>query len=317
MDYRKFLTADESLVLPYTGGPFVEAKDRRLRVAGELEPGWWTFSIKGRKAEAKESAFAPDQFYELPSVYGHAVDDWLFVSGREIECMLLMPEEELAPLAPVRARRWHSGEILFDCVEFEEEAEEQARLALEEFSAIAEVKGVGASLRAAYGFALTAELSRRLDIPVSPREVQDKVLEIAENGRPAAETLLQGLAAERAAHEARIRERVLQAQIRREESRRVRQRERARRDCRRRAEDALTSAGAQVLNIRVMGNDMMEVVFRFRGQRFISIANVETLNVHDSGICLDGADRQLTLDSLPSAINEAIDTRQLVITRRG
>lgn len=343
MDYRKFLTADESMVLPYTGGLFVEAENRRLRVAGqragqradepdgqgdgELTPGWWTFVVKGRKAEAREPAFAPDSFYDRPSVRGHAVGEWLFVSGREVECMAFMPEEELEPLAPCRARRWYTGELIFDCTEFEEEAEEQARLALEEMKPVADIKGIGASLRAAYGHALTEALSQTLEIPVSPREVQWHIMDIADRGREAAEALLRRIDEERRAHEAerqaRIARATMERQVREAEVRAARDREQhrarmrhQREQFRERCAEALAGSGAQILRARRLGTGQVEVTFRFRGQRFICIVQADTLGVHDAGICLDGADRELTLDSLPSAIREAIDTHQLVITRR-
>ncbi|MCW5831023.1 MAG: hypothetical protein KIS78_01030 [Labilithrix sp.] len=51
------------------------------------------------------------------------------------------------------------------------------------------------------------------------------------------------------------------------------------------------------------------------GERFISVIDALTLQVFDSGVCLAGADRLVTLDSLPGVIREA-ETDALVITRR-
>ncbi len=48
----------------------------------------------------------------------------------------------------------------------------------------------------------------------------------------------------------------------------------------------------------------------------MALVDPVTLNVHDAGICLDGEDGRLTLESLPSAIREAYSTGRLVITRR-
>lgn len=362
MDYRDFLDANEMLVLPYLGGSHVSGENRRLRVvqptsqqrsrqarrarrreaenrdqaqpSGQLAKGWWQFAVTGRRAEPKEQVFAPDDLYARPSARGHAVDGWLFISGREIAHLQLLPEEEMAPLTPCRARRWHDGELLFDCVELEDEAEEQARLALEERRPIAEVKGVGSSLRAAYGFALVTAIGRDLAIPVSPREAQSQVLALAEQGRPGAEAFLRHLDEQRIAHEAERQARIAQARAQRDQARqreqtqrdqarwqRHAQREQARWEqergyCRQRAAEALAAAGANMLGTRIIGNNQIEVTFRFMGERFISIADIETLNVIDSGICLSGADSELTLESLPSAIREAIDTDVLYITRR-
>lgn len=43
----------------------------------------------------------------------------------------------------------------------------------------------------------------------------------------------------------------------------------------------------------------------------------DSLNVLDAGICLDGADGALTLESLPGVIREAVETGALVVTRGG
>ena len=61
---------------------------------------------------------------------------------------------------------------------------------------------------------------------------------------------------------------------------------------------------------------MIEVRFRFLGETFITVVDAVTLQVHDAGVCLDGSDDALTLESLPSAIREAQETGRLVITRR-
>ena len=315
MDYRKFLARGESLVLPFTGGLHVETEGRRLRVSRQVEPGWWTFAINGRRAEPGEPGDPPDVLQDRPAVRGHVVDGWLFASGRDIDRLELLPAEELMPLSLCRARRWYSGELLFDCTEFEGEAEEQARLALEERAAIGDVKGVSSSLRAAYGYALALALSRTLDIPISPREVQGHVLAIAEQGRPAAETVLRTIDGERQAYANALRTRAAEEEAFRYELREETRRERERANYQGRAEKALLAAGATPLAIRMLDRNQFEVTFRFMGQRFISVVDLDTLQVHDSGICLSGSDRMLTLESLPSAIREAIETSRLVIMR--
>lgn len=56
--------------------------------------------------------------------------------------------------------------------------------------------------------------------------------------------------------------------------------------------------------------------------RFITVCDAITLQVFDAGICLvdhhdeHRGDEELTLESLPSAIHEAMDLGVLVITRR-
>jgi hypothetical protein len=83
-----------------------------------------------------------------------------------------------------------------------------------------------------------------------------------------------------------------------------------------RVEEALSAAGARYRSMRHLGAGSVEVTFEFLGQRFITIVDAGTLGVIDAGICLSGADREITLESLPSVIREAVDTSRLVITRR-
>jgi hypothetical protein len=82
-----------------------------------------------------------------------------------------------------------------------------------------------------------------------------------------------------------------------------------------RAEAALDAAGAAMRSARVVARGSLEVTYRFMGERFITVVDALTLQVIDAGICLAGADRQATLDSMPSIIKEAIETHLLVITR--
>jgi hypothetical protein len=64
-----------------------------------------------------------------------------------------------------------------------------------------------------------------------------------------------------------------------------------------------------------MADNLLDVRFDLDGQQFSSIVHAETLQVIDAGICLQGSDRELTLDSLPSVIREAIEEDILHITR--
>jgi hypothetical protein len=223
----------------------------------------------------------------------------------------LLPAEEPPVLSPVSARRWHSDDLLFEALEFETEAEDLARRALEERRPLAEVKGVGASLRAAYGFALASVVGRELSIAVSPRELRGSALSLAERGSEAAVERLRALEAERRLESVRLeawrRTGAYPAQSvqRREQERPVEDR----------VFRALDAAGASLLGQRDLGNGSLEVTFTFSGERFISVVDARTLQVYDAGICLSGEDRLVNLDSLPSVIREAIETSRLVITR--
>jgi hypothetical protein len=323
LDYRKFLNKSETLVLPYLGGPNVFSESRRLRVTHEVPPGWWRFEVRGRNASATEPAEPPDCSH-LPLVRGHFVRGFLFPSGQRTERVELLPAEELAAFALVKTRRWPTGVLLFDAVDFETDAEESARRALEERRTLADQKAVPASLRAAFGYAVVAECSRRLGISASPAEVRLELASVAEAGAAAAEEILHRLDAERRMEALRVEGRraallgmlsALPAPPRG-----------ARRGYRRydpadpesaqeRAAQALSAAGAELSATRRLDERMLEVTFRFMGERFVTIVDVATFKVLDAGICLSGHDELVTLDSLPAVIREAINTDQLNITR--
>jgi hypothetical protein len=316
VDYRKFLGKVESAVLPYFGGACVDAPSRRLRVSTPPAPGWWRFDVQGRTATAREPA-EPEGLEGLPLVRGHLWGSRLVREGAVAEPVHLLPEEEPPRFSPLRARRWHDGTLVFEGLDFEGEAEGTARLMLEEGRTLAEVKAVPASLRAAFGYAVLEGASRALGIRFSPVEVRGQVLSVSEGGRPMAEARLRALAAEREAHvramEARLRAQELQAELARLRSRPRHLEWQAEGAVR--VEQALEAAGARLLDMRRLGSRRLEVTFGFMGERFISIVEASTLQVVDAGICLAGADREVTLESLPSVIREAIEDDVLVITR--
>lgn len=348
MDYRKLLGKVESAVLPYFGGGTVDAPSRRLRLTTPVEPGWWRFELKGRQATAREPA-SSQGLDALPRVRGHLWGTRLVREGAVAEPLALMPEEEPPRLSPVTARRWHDGTLLFEGVEFEGEAEEAARRALEEDRPLGEARGVGASLRAAFGFAVLEAASRGTGIPFAPVEARARVLDVALGGREEAERCLRRLADERARFlrlqaeqqarwEAEAR-RTAQALTDRERAAREarweaaarqtartlqtweqqgvtsRERQRAEAEVGAWAERALDKAGARMLSHRRLGGGLLEVIYTFMGERFVTVVESATLRVRDAGVCLAGADARVTLESLPSVLKEAIDTGELVITR--
>ncbi|WP_233585982.1 hypothetical protein [Corallococcus sp. CA054B] len=403
MDYRKLLGKVESAVLPYFGGGTVDTPSRRLRVTQPVAPGWWRFEVKGREATAREMA-SPEGMEALPRVRGHVWGTRLVREGAVAEPLALMPEEEPPRLSPLTARRWHDGTLLFEGVAFEGEAEETARRALEEDRALGDARGVSASLRAAFGFAVLESVSRGTGIPFAPVEARARVLDVAREGRAEAERCLRRLAEERArfirmqaeqqarleaAARARMQEtgtpevwrdaegrelgRALSGRERERweplhgEGARTRMRQepgtgraangrgvtppayeretwearwdasarasgqtpgardgrnptrperwRAEPEVGARVERALDKAGARLLDHRRLGDGLLEVVYTFMGERFVTVVEAATLRVRDAGVCLAGADNRVTLESLPSVLKEAIGTDALVITR--
>ena len=321
MDYKAFLKpkGEETLVLPYFGGTRVDSADRRLRVeATDTALGWWRFQIDRRRAVPKEPATQPD-LSALPAVRGHWANGWVVSDGRTLARISFPPDDEPAPLSRVVARRWYSGDLLFDTTEFEDDAELAAREALEQRRSIADVKGVVPSLRAAFAYALGMDVARELRVEVSMRELTPRVLAIADGGREAAAQAFAALVAERERAEAEMRRRTEAAQ--REArlgavvagARHVRRA----RSGEQRADEALEGAGARMLSCRRMARgDQLDVTYEVDGTRIISLVDAETLQVLDPGICLDGAHRVLTLDAMPSVVREAIEEDHLNITRR-
>lgn len=322
VDYRKFLGKKEYAVLPWLGGPRLFAKERALRLSERpATHGFWRFAIEGRNAKPVEPA-DPD-FAGMSKLRGHLVGEWLFRVDGSATALELMPREEQPPLSPCVAWVTFGGDEIFGAVEFDQDAETNARAALEEDRSIAQEEGIGASLRAAFAFAVASRVAKKEDVPITPEEIRAHAMAIAEHGRAAVMPILEEI--ERARNLGRVRvgpgRRVLDV------GRAVARADRHRvvptiHNAEERAESALEAAGARMSAFRYLGDGEIEVKFRFADNRFICRAHAITLNVIDAGICLvsheDGhrGDPELTLESLPSAIREAMQLGVLVITRR-
>jgi hypothetical protein len=313
-DFRAFLAPKDPVVLPYFGGTRVDAADRRLRVEGELAAGWWRFRIDGRRAVPIEPA-SPGELDKLPVVRGHWVNGWVVADGRQLARVALPPDDEPPPLSRVTARRWYSGDLVFEAVEFEDEAELEARRALEELRPIGELRGVVPSLRTAFGLALGVAIARELGVPASVRELVPRVVAIADRGRDAVRDWLEELAAERerAAEEARARAETIRLETTAGTARVIARRG----DPVQRADDALDGAKARMLScLRLERGTRLDVTYEVDGNRIMSIVDAATLRVIDPGVCLAGAHGVLTLDAMPSVVREAIEEDHLNITRR-
>jgi hypothetical protein len=78
---------------------------------------------------------------------------------------------------------------------------------------------------------------------------------------------------------------------------------------------ALSHTGAELVNWRRNGQRQAVVRYRLGGRRFECVIDTESLQILDAGICLDGADEELNLSSLPSAVREAIQSGSLHVFR--
>ena len=327
MDYRRFLGSAEELVLPYVGGTFVDTGKRRVRVDSAVSPGHYLFRIEGRHAKVVEPR-DPIDLSAMPGKTGHFVSaggsGYVALDDGQIEVLHLVPADEPQLLTPVRGRRWHDGALLFGEVLFESDVEERARRALEEGTPLDAEKGIGAALRVAWAVALAVRTARSADVAVSPGEVRSGVAAIASGGAAAAREIVDRIVVRRAEHDRALAERLARDRIQRiardVDARAATERRNApaatMENAEERASAALQHAGALLHSTRRLAGGSIEVRYQFLGERFISVVDATTLQVTDAGVCLAGADSELTLDSLPSAIREAIDTDVLVITRR-
>jgi hypothetical protein len=320
MDYRRFLDRTEEVVGPVVHG-YAWLADRRARIQGDATPsGWFKVRVRGRDAEALAPASDDERagaLARLPRLRGHAFGTTagltLAHGGDGALPVDLAPSDQDPPLlAPLTARRWPVGDLLlWEGVEWEGEAEEQARQALEAGRGLADVKGAPASLRAAFAFAAAEAAARQLGIPAQPVELRRWLRDIADGGRAAAEAALRALARERAAFtEAAAANAAAAAQRARTPAP-----DTAPLRLEALVEESLRGAGAYLGAMRRLGGGLAEVRWTFLGHRFISVVEERGLQVVDSGVCLAGSDRLVTLDSLPGVIREAIDQDALVITR--
>jgi hypothetical protein len=317
-DWRKLIAKRESVVMPYFGGSRVRSKDREVSLAERPDkPGWYRFEIEGRKAKPMEPAEA--SLAGLPKVRGCLAFESLFAAAAPPEYVMLMPEDEPPLFGSCTAHRWYSGELVFGEMDFEGEAEEIARSAFTERKGLDE-KGIPATLRAAFAWATVRRASQEKRIPCSPREVWAHASEVASGGHVAAEALLDRLDELRrgkrivvAGQPIHIREMVARATLPAPTMGNAAER----------ADAVLAAAGAVLTGVRrIAHGEQIEVHFLFGGERFVSLVRALSFQVIDAGICLvdhyDGqrADEELTLDSLPAVIREAMDLGVLVITRR-
>lgn len=328
MDYKRFLQIEEQrLTLLYLGGlvafaqPSKQQASRSLRLASAptLEPGFYAATVKGRRAELGAPADAYD-LTTLPREVGHWAHGYLALPGGRAERVELLGNAEPELLAPVRARRHETRALLFEESLFESEAEGAARDALERGEGLRELKAMSPALRTAFAIATASREARRLQLEIAPSEL-GQLGSIADGGAVAARAILQTILDRRnleLERIARTQQRTTQEELARIAATRAAQRRQSDTNLAplERAERALAAAGAALLSGRNLQGGTLEVRYSFMGERFVSVVDALTLHVFDAGVCLAGADEEVTLESLPSVLREAIEGGELVITRR-
>lgn len=305
--------ADETVVVPWTGGRELRVGGRRFQVKGRLpqEHGWHTFKVDGGRT-ATWSGPAEDvdldaAFKGKKVVRGYLVADRLVPDGAAVVFdptrfadqteTVWLAEPGLDRFARVRAGRWEDGRLVYIGQEFPLGPEaEVADAFLEKKPSVTDVKGITPALDLAFRF----ESWNRAE-QVRLREEAERL------AREEAERLA---AAERRANLAR--------QLGTGEGRR----QMAAVDFEAAARAALRVAGAEFLDARdtrVAGEAVVH--FRYRNRKWECVVQKQTLRIVDSGICLvnhatgERGDVKFTLESLPAVIAEAIDTHKLVVFR--
>lgn len=320
-EHTRFLGAEtRTAVLPYLGGPFVDAPEHRLKALGATAPGYWRFEISGRVAQAVEPT-DPPYLGDLPAVRGYWVAGYLVGERAVAQRLSLWPADEPRRFTPVVARRWPGGALLYDTEDPETGVEDRVRAFFEAGSrsgapaasngnggGIAAFPEVPAALRAAFGYAVMLRVSTALQVPVRPVELRGHVGELVAMGDAAAERILAAAQQRRRAepnHVERWRAARTDARLRPASSRA---------EVVDRAAAALHGGGAVLRDCRWLSGDLLEVRFDFLDDRFIAVVDGETLRVVDAGICRADPDDLLTLDGLPGVIAEAVRTYRLRIT---
>lgn len=285
MNYQDFLsTSAAEHRLPYFGGGKICNAKRTWKVKSpNLVPGWYRFEESGRFLEPKESIEPElDQWQNLGlgrSLKGYQTNG-RFIGDMRQETLFDLPlDEDLERFTPIIVREWFDGHLLLEQVDFETETDIAVREAYEDEQPIATIKGVTPALANTYLFETTTrELAREAQ---RRREQQIALAKIAEeNALREAEYI-----AQQASLEGRIA-------------------------------IALAHSGAHLISWRRSGRNQITVRYQVDHQRIECIIDAESLQVLDSGICLEGADTALNLSSLPSAVQEAIDTGQLHVYRQ-
>jgi len=315
MDYRDFLGASEERVLPHLGGLRVVGP-RPFRLEGSLQPGWYRFTLQGRRVKACVAAEPEEELLEtLRPVRGHLVGTNLALVDGSARPLHLLPEWRPERFAPVLARVWGDA-LIFHREDFESESESEARAALDEGLGLGAAKGVPSSLRAAFALELLERASQSTGIAWQVAEALPHLRRLASEGSASAETWLremEGLRQERIRQEERRRARETRSSLQTRHQRAPRGAPASLED---RVDRALHSAGGVLLDLRPLGDGLADVRWTQGDVTLLSMFRQDTLQVIDSGVCLEGSDDQLTLESLPGVIEEALRGGQLVITRR-
>jgi len=316
MTWRDLLqTAEETIVLPWTGGRTLRGYDRVWTIEGRTpnEMGWYRFRLNGRKAKVDGTSLSDtDRVGWI--VRGYLVGDRIVPDGVRMDPdpLKIIPSSERVYLIEdgldrfVRisaGRIYEGGPLVYVQQEMPLGSEDEVLSAfLDQKPSVDAVSGVTPALDAAFRMETwqRVEAERRRLEEAARRQAEEEQRQREENRRRLVEQLGDGAG----------------------------RRAMARVDFSQAARAALAVGGAEFLdNRRAVQRGEMVVRFRLINRRFECTCDENTLRIIDSGICLtqeydDGdfergtkGDTWLSLESLPGVIMEADREGKLVVFR--
>lgn len=319
MSWRELVGIQETLTLPWTGSKHLVRGGRRWKIVNiPVLHGWYRWTCTGKTAQFVEEVDPDPTVLTEQTVVGYLVGDRLITEqgNRSVRIHLVPPGLDLF----VRVRAGSAepdGHLVFGEQTWEAAGEIEAVrsrwldvLAGAE-PTVADIPNVLPGLEQAFRLVVqhhqeTEERRRRAQEEERRREEQAR--------RDAA------AAAEQARREQERQE--LLRTIGTSEGRRAL----ARTDFAQAARAALAVSGAVYISHRTLNPGETAVIYRFLGRRFEAVVSSE-LSIIDAGVCLTAessdsrftrgtrGDSWLTLESLPSAIQEASDLGRLVVFR--
>jgi len=308
--WRDLLSEAKEVTLPWLGGREVYGRERLWAIKGKLPPeyGWYNFRVSGGRHAELIGESEPDISFEenRPTTKGYLIGDRFVADNARVDPdpAKLIHQTQPVYLVEFGLERFcralvataEGSKLVFIRQEFPEGPEMEVTAAFQDRKdSVAHISGVTPALDLAFRF-----LSRERMLAEEREAERIKRLE----------------------EEAKKREREEElAEAKKSMGTAVGRRELAKLDFNAAAKAALAVSNAEFLDA-VQGHrrNEMIVTYRYNNRRLECVANKETLQIVDAGVCLTDhrgtkGDTWLFLESLPTAIQEAMDTNQLVVLR--
>lgn len=301
---------NETIVLPWVGLIHIRIQNRSFIIKGKLpqEIGWYKFKINKSKFLNLIEQSNPDTSIFKKIITGYLIGNRLIPDDVRVDpnpenTVFKSPIVDLVEPGLDKFVRISAGiytderHLIYDSLQMPFGPEEEVLHAFQDgLTSINHIKGITPALDAAFQMEVwrSAEAKKRREELERQRREEQECLEREER-----------------------RQQIIK-QIGSAEGRRAM----AAIDFEEAARAALIVGGAEYIeHHKAYQRGEMVVRFRLMRRRFECVCDERTLRIIDSGICLtdhntgEKHDQYLTLESLPSVIQEAMDTEQLVIYR--